>query len=216
MTDTVTDLTTLIAPGTSLKGEITFTGPARISGRIEGILRAEDLLEITEEAVIDGEIHGTFIDIQGTVKGNIIATKSCRLNASARITGELRAATLAIAEGAAFSGKVFVGAESLEEATPAPAPVQAALVQPVALAPRPQESLAPHIRLPQQAPTQFAVESHTPATLLQSRLEQMAVEAEQVAVAAAQTNTQEAQVQINNAAVQNTLNRQPRIIKATR
>jgi len=209
--ETVENMTTIIASGTVLKGEMTFAGPVRISGRLEGIVHAEDLLEIAPEGFVQGEIHGTFVDIQGTVKGSIDATKSCRLSASARITGELRAANLAIAEGAAFSGKVFVGEENAPEApAAAPEPIQAAQpVLHVQHSPAHYSAPAPRVELP------------SPVSVLQNRLEQMAEEAEQISVAAqmnapANSNANEPQVRINSVAVQNALNRQPRIIKATR
>ena len=200
--ETVEDLTTFISPGTTIKGDMTFTAPVRIAGRIEGIIHAEDLLELTAEGIVEGDIHGTFVDIQGTVKGTITASKSCRLNASARINGELRAANLAISEGASFVGKVYVGGEAPDDSQEQAAEQPTRAAEPA----------------PQPIRTQFAPESPTPVSVLQNRLEQMAVEAEQVAVAAHMSTNgqQEPQVRINTAAVQNTLNRQPRIIKATR
>lgn len=132
MTQTeVTAETTIIASNTTLKGEITFGGPARIAGRVEGQIHAEDVLEITEEGSIQGDIYGTMIEIHGTIRGNVTASKTCRLSPSAKLAGELRAANLAIAEGATFVGRVYVGGEagameadvqpeSAEQATPAP------------------------------------------------------------------------------------------------
>jgi cytoskeletal protein CcmA (bactofilin family) len=94
---------------TVIKGEITFAGPAVVCGRIEGQIRAQDELEITAEGSVEGDITGAVVDIQGTVRGNVTASQTTRLGANAKLIGELRAANLAISEGATFVGKVCVG-----------------------------------------------------------------------------------------------------------
>ena len=70
---------------------------------------AEDALEVTPEGVIEGDIQGVLVDIQGTVKGNVIATRACRLGATARVNGEIRATNLSFSDGACFAGQVLVG-----------------------------------------------------------------------------------------------------------
>ena len=100
---------TVINAQTVIKGEITFAGPATVCGRIEGQIRAQDELQITEEGSVEGDIIGAVVDIQGTVKGNVTASQTTRLGANAKLIGELRAANLAISEGATFVGKVCVG-----------------------------------------------------------------------------------------------------------
>jgi cytoskeletal protein CcmA (bactofilin family) len=100
---------TVINARTVIKGEIFFAGPAVVCGRIEGQIRSEDELEITAEGSVEGDIIGAIVDIQGTVRGNVTASKTTRLGVNAKLIGELRAANLSIAEGATFVGKVCVG-----------------------------------------------------------------------------------------------------------
>jgi cytoskeletal protein CcmA (bactofilin family) len=117
---------TVIAGHSLFKGELHLSGPTVVAGRIEGAIFAEDALEVAAEGVVEGDIHGVVVDIQGTVKGNVIATQACRLGPTARVAGELRAANLSIAEGACFVGQVYVGGGSPvpeqppEEASAAP------------------------------------------------------------------------------------------------
>jgi cytoskeletal protein CcmA (bactofilin family) len=101
--------TTVISRRTLVKGEIFFTGPAVIGGRIEGNVVAPESLQIAAEGSLDGDLQGTVVDIQGKVKGNIVATQACWLRPTARVAAELRATTLAIEEGACFVGPVCVG-----------------------------------------------------------------------------------------------------------
>ncbi len=126
---------TVINAQTVIKGEITFAGPAVVCGRIEGQIRAQDELEITAEGSVEGDIVGAIVDIQGTVKGNVTASQTTRLGAHAKLIGELRAANLAISEGATFVGKVCVGE------VPAKSEIKAA-AQPVSSAGRPADPAA--------------------------------------------------------------------------
>jgi cytoskeletal protein CcmA (bactofilin family) len=100
---------TIIAANVIIKGELTLNGPALIAAQVQGTITSSDLLEIGAEGNILGDIVGTLIDIQGKVRGNVTASEACRLGSNAELIGELRAANLAISEGATFVGKVFVG-----------------------------------------------------------------------------------------------------------
>jgi cytoskeletal protein CcmA (bactofilin family) len=112
---------TVIAGHSLIKGELHLSGPTVVCGRVEGMIVAEDALEIAAEGMVEGDIHGVVVDVQGTVKGNVIASQACRLGPTARVMGELRAANLAIAEGASFVGQVYVGGVEREETPEAPA-----------------------------------------------------------------------------------------------
>jgi len=176
--EAVTPETTIISANTTLKGEVTFGGPARIAGRVEGQIHAEDVLEITEEGLIQGDIYGTMIEINGTIRGNVTASKTCRLSPTAKLAGELRAANLAIAEGATFVGRVYVGGEASAM---------------------------------EQESQQAAAEQGAPAPVnFQNRMEQMADNAStEEAVSEASSS-----IRVLAQNVQNSVQRQPRIIKA--
>jgi cytoskeletal protein CcmA (bactofilin family) len=107
---------TAIAPHTSIKGELRCDGVARVAGRIEGNISANDTLELAPEALVTGDIRGTAVTIHGTVKGNVSAAQCCRLGPTARVAGNICTPDLAIAVGARFIGQVCVG-----EMTDAPA-----------------------------------------------------------------------------------------------
>lgn len=125
MNDTAVE-TTVIARHTVIKGELHLSGPTIIAGRVEGSIFAHEMLEIAAEGMVEGDIQGILIDIQGSVKGNVFATQACRLGATAHVAGELRAANLAIAEGACFVGQVLVGGGREEADAVEEAPIDAA------------------------------------------------------------------------------------------
>jgi cytoskeletal protein CcmA (bactofilin family) len=152
---------TIIAAHTFIKGELHLSGPTVIIGRVEGAVISESQLEIAHDAVIEGDINAVLVDINGTVKGNVYASRACRLGATARVAGELRAANLAISEGACFVGQVYVGGVASEETE------QPAETIPVSIAENPMpnriESLAEEVEqiaaaagsanMPSQSPT---------------------------------------------------------------
>ncbi|HUO08760.1 MAG TPA: polymer-forming cytoskeletal protein [Phycisphaerae bacterium] len=151
---------TVINAQTVIKGEITFAGPAVVCGRIEGQIRAQDELQITAGGSVEGDIIGAVVDIQGTVKGNVTASQTTRLGANAKLIGELRAANLAISEGATFVGKVCVGE------VPAPAKMETRTVT----------AHSPRAVTQTIAPAPAAID---PAAALQSRLASMQESAEE-------------------------------------
>jgi len=106
--------TTHIAKTTVIKGEVRLEGPATIAGRVEGGIFGKEI-EINPEATVQGDISCGSIELNGNVKGNVTAAKSCKLGSTARVAGEIRTANLGIAEGATFSGQVFVGATKADE-----------------------------------------------------------------------------------------------------
>src|ERR1035437_8072399 len=100
--------TTHIAKSTVIKGEVRLEGPATIAGRIEGGIFGKDL-EVIAEGTVEGDIQCAAIELNGNVKGNVTAAKSCKLGPTARVTGEVRTANLSISEGAVFVGHEIHG-----------------------------------------------------------------------------------------------------------
>ncbi len=62
------------------------------------------------------EVHTSNIAIDGAVEGNVTATEKIQLNAKSKMTGDLIAGKLIVAEGATFDGHVSVGSEAVKAA----------------------------------------------------------------------------------------------------
>jgi cytoskeletal protein CcmA (bactofilin family) len=191
--------TTYLAPNTVLKGELQLAGPGTIAGRIEGAISGNNPVQVLGEGTVEGDIQGTLVDIQGSVKGNIMASQLCRLGATARVSGELRAANLAIVEGACFVGQVCVGGPAMEEEL---RQQQAAVQQVRHVAPAPQRH-AP------AAPANHVMQEMAAAS---NRIANLAAQAHEVADVAAESSDGTVNVVSDN--IQNTLNRGPKIIRA--
>jgi cytoskeletal protein CcmA (bactofilin family) len=81
----------LIGAGTSLEGDVTFTGGLRVDGEIKGNVRATDgqpaTLVISENARIEGNISVSHLVINGTVIGGVHSSDFLELQTRARVTG---------------------------------------------------------------------------------------------------------------------------------
>lgn len=103
---------TVIGPDTQIKGELTFDTAARILGRVEGKVTSKGELQIGEGAVCKAALDAGKLTIDGTVEGNVSARERVQLNGKARVTGDISAMTLVVAEGASFIGHCRVGPDA--------------------------------------------------------------------------------------------------------
>ena len=86
----------------SIVGNIECNGPAQIFGRIEGELRASDLL-ISDGAQVEGNIIAQSVTICGHVKGTIRALR-VKLQNGGAVEGDIFHRSLSIDENSQFEG----------------------------------------------------------------------------------------------------------------
>jgi len=100
----------LIAEGSQIEGNITFTDGLRVDGCVVGNIRAGEqvssILVISEIATITGEIVADHIIVNGAVKGPIHARKMLELQPKARIEGDVEYAALEMHQGALITGQL--------------------------------------------------------------------------------------------------------------
>lgn len=100
----------LIGAGTTVEGNITFSGGLRVDGHVHGnVLAAEDkpgTLVLSEQARIEGEIHVSHVVINGTVVGPVYAVEYMELQAKADVRGDVYYRTLEIQLGAVVQGRL--------------------------------------------------------------------------------------------------------------
>ena len=106
---------TVIGKDTTIKGEVTFEGPARVLGSIEGTIASKGSLEIVDGARCKAAIHADRLVIDGRVEGDVTARSGLQLTAKGHLRGDLSAASLAIAEGATLVGHCRVGPEAMKD-----------------------------------------------------------------------------------------------------
>lgn len=109
---------TIIASGTSLKGDITSSGDIRIDGTLQGNIYCQAKVVIGANGSVEGDIQGQQADIMGQVKGTITVKELLQLKGSSQVTGNIHAAKLQIEPTAQFNGQCHMtdpgtGQESL-------------------------------------------------------------------------------------------------------
>ncbi len=107
---------TVIGVGATFKGELTLVGPAQILGAVQGQINSQSQVQIGQSAQCSAAVQAPVIVVDGTVSGDLIATEKLQLTAQAVVKGDIAAAALIVAEGAAFHGHVSVGPEAVARA----------------------------------------------------------------------------------------------------
>lgn len=106
---------TLIGAGTTITGDVCFSGGLRIDGEIRGNVRAtgeqSSTLVISEHARIEGEINVAHLVINGTVIGPVVSIGLLELQTKARVTGDVEYNSIEIHLGAVVQGKLVHAAQ---------------------------------------------------------------------------------------------------------
>jgi cytoskeletal protein CcmA (bactofilin family) len=101
--------------GTRVSGKLSFDGPARIDGEVDGEIISKDSLHIGETAVVTAQIKAAAIVVGGKVSGDITGSQKIEIRPSAKVTGNLAAPLLSIHEGAQFEGHCSMQPEAARE-----------------------------------------------------------------------------------------------------
>src|SRR5262249_40850726 len=88
-----------LGKGSRVVGKLTFEGPVRIEGQVEGEITAQDALTIGESAVVNAQIVGNSVVIQGRVTGDVTARKRLEIRAPGKLFGNITSPSLVIQEG---------------------------------------------------------------------------------------------------------------------
>jgi cytoskeletal protein CcmA (bactofilin family) len=102
---TPTGGTSLIAAGTTLKGDLTSNGDIRIDGTLKGNIICTAKVVIGANGVVEGDISGQQADIMGTVTGTIRVKEILQLKGGSVINGNLYSGKLQIEPSATFNGQ---------------------------------------------------------------------------------------------------------------
>lgn len=100
----------LIGAGTTVEGDIIFTGGLRVDGKVRGNVSAAEgkpgTLVLSEQAQIEGEIHVSHVVINGTIIGPVYAIEYVELQPKANVTGDVHYKTLEMQLGAVVQGRL--------------------------------------------------------------------------------------------------------------
>ena len=104
----------LLAVGAEFTGLVALAGPARIEGLLRGEVIGPGPLWIGPRANVEARVETDELNVSGTLKGEIRASRRVALAATARVRGELYTPSLSLAEGALMEGRCATGSPPAE------------------------------------------------------------------------------------------------------
>ena len=106
----VSRMSSLIAAGVEIAGDVIVTDGVRIDGRVVGNVlsrpEARGLLVLSEHGCIQGNVHVHDAVVNGTICGDVEVDNFIELQAGARVTGAIRYRTLQMTCGARVEGTI--------------------------------------------------------------------------------------------------------------
>jgi cytoskeletal protein CcmA (bactofilin family) len=110
----MTQLSSLIAEGVEITGDVVFTGGMRIDGRVNGNVigrsldgKAPALLVLSDKGRIEGSVRCGDAVINGAVVGDLEVEHLLELQSEARVSGTIRYRQLQLDVGAAVQGQLI-------------------------------------------------------------------------------------------------------------
>ena len=97
---------TVIGKGITVKGELFGEEDVKVEGRVEGKIQLTKNLLVGQTGVLEADVEAENINIGGTVTGNLMAQNRVEIVASGKMTGDIKAPRVVVAEGAHFKGNV--------------------------------------------------------------------------------------------------------------
>jgi cytoskeletal protein CcmA (bactofilin family) len=111
--------TCFIGSKTTIRGQVSGNQDVVVEGRIEGHIGLESNLTVEECGSVEADVEAATATLRGEVRGPVTAERQLIVEASARVAGKLKAPTIAIEDGARFSGEIEMDVELPAGVTPA-------------------------------------------------------------------------------------------------
>ena len=106
------DFDTVLAEDIAFTGNIKFSKPFMIKGKVNGSIMASSDLLIDTDAVVNADINANRILVKGRVKGNIFGKKLIFVTSAGSVDGDLTSAQVVLEPGSTFTGKCTMIKES--------------------------------------------------------------------------------------------------------
>ena len=110
----MTQLSSLIAEGVEITGDVVFTGGMRIDGRVNGNVigrsldgKAPALLVLSDKGRIEGSVRCGDAVINGAVIGDLEVEQLLELQSDARVSGTIKYRQLQLDVGASVQGQLL-------------------------------------------------------------------------------------------------------------
>jgi len=108
--DPTLPLAALLGKGARYSGEMSFEGRVRVDGTFTGRIFTEDVLEVGEGGVVDGQVDAATLIVAGLAKGDVRARDRLVLQPTGRLEGRVDARVLEVRPGGQIDAHVRSGA----------------------------------------------------------------------------------------------------------
>lgn len=109
-------IATVIGSGTTINGDVNFTGGLHVDGLICGNVQVDEngpsALTLSEQGKVEGDIRVPNVILNGTVVGDVYASERVELAPKARITGTVYYNLLEMSMGAEVNGQLIHSKDS--------------------------------------------------------------------------------------------------------
>ncbi len=102
----------LIASGTTLKGDITSNGDIRIDGTLQGNIYCSAKVVIGANGVVEGDVNGQQADVMGKITGTVKVKDILQLKGNSQVSGNIHAGKLQIEPSASFNGQCHMSPQA--------------------------------------------------------------------------------------------------------
>ena len=143
-------ISTLVGPDTRINGDVEFGGGCLVDGYVKGNVRSsgddeEATVSISERGFVEGAVDVPNVLLNGTIKGDVKATRKVKLGSNARVVGNVQYNLIEMAVGAEVNGKLIHESENSRRApvTERPEPTKPERVAERTEAPVPEPAAAP-------------------------------------------------------------------------
>jgi cytoskeletal protein CcmA (bactofilin family) len=113
----------LIGKTVRIRGDVDFAGGLHLDGHVTGGVRADagtaSTLSVSRSGCIEGPVEVANVVLNGTVKGDILATGRIVLGPHARVEGDVHYGEIETALGAEILGRLVPVAGRTDEVLPA-------------------------------------------------------------------------------------------------
>ena len=119
MVDTNSEYATILGADAKFKGDLSFDSTAKLVGSFEGAIKAKGKIFIADGSNCKASVSAKEIAVEGHIQGDVQATERVEILPSGRITGDIIAARMSMADGASIDGHVQIGPNGLSSGSKA-------------------------------------------------------------------------------------------------
>ena len=103
------DNTTLIAKGTEISGQVSFTGCLEVEGVVRGNIVVEEGCDVSQVRIqnsgaVHGDVCAPVVIVNGSIEGNVYSSKRVEMASNAVVCGDVHYQMIEMVKGAQING----------------------------------------------------------------------------------------------------------------